>query len=76
MTCKLIRRYVYEETEKEIIEWAETMIREHRMDKPPNCRSNFPFYLEQYINHLKFEARKEPNRLAPNRAREQSEKVI
>ena len=74
MTNKnLVRRYVYEETEEEITKWAETMIREKRMMKPPNRRPNFPFYLEQFINHLKFKARKEePNRLAPFKPREQA----
>jgi len=54
---KTLRRYIYEDDEKEITEWAEKMIREHRMMKPPNGKTNFPFYLEQYHNHLKFEAR-------------------
>ena len=52
------RRYVYAETSEEVIRWAEQMIREQRMMKPPNSKANFPFYLEQYIKHLKFEAKK------------------
>lgn len=55
---KTLRRDVYAENEKEVTEWAKTMIREQRMMKPPNWKANFPFYLEQYHNNLKFEARK------------------
>ena len=58
MTKKTLRRYIYEENEKEITEWAEKMVHEQRMMRPPNGKANFPFYLQQYINHLKFEARK------------------
>ena len=51
---------MYEETENEIVEWAKQMQREHMLDKAPNGqnKANFPFYLEQYIKHLKFESRK------------------
>ena len=47
------RKYVYSETEKEVMEWAkkEEII-------APNNKENFPFYLEQYLNHLKFEKKK------------------
>ena len=56
---KTARRYIYEDTTKEIIEWAEQMIREQRLQKrSPNNKINFPFYLEQYLTHLKFQARK------------------
>ena len=57
---KLLRRFLYEETENEIVNWGKQMQRENRLDKAPNGqnKSNFPFYLEQYIKHLKFEAKK------------------
>jgi len=54
---KTLRRYIYEETENEIIFWAKNMIREQRMAKPPNGKANFPFYLKQYLNYLKFNAK-------------------
>lgn len=44
------RRYVYECTYHNVMSWAITngVIR-----KSPNHKSNFPYYLEQYIKHLK-----------------------
>jgi len=50
---KIRRRYIYDKTEQEITEWAERMLKEERMTPPPNGRTNFPYYLEQFINHLK-----------------------
>jgi hypothetical protein len=56
---KTLRRYIYEENEKEIVEWAKAQIKEQRMqEKTPNGKANFPFYLQQYLNHLRFESRK------------------
>jgi len=55
---KTMRRYVYDDIYQEVMEWAKIMIKEQRMMKSPNGIPNFPFYLEQYLKHLKFEARK------------------
>ena len=49
MPRKTVRRYVYEETEKEILDWVKEPITQQNMMKPPNNIANFPFYLEQYI---------------------------
>jgi len=49
------RRYIYTETFNQIMKWARRMIQSGMIDRPPNYRENFPFYLEQYINHLKFQ---------------------
>jgi len=54
---KTVRRYVYEETEKEVMDWVNDPVTQQILDKPPNNKANFPFYLKQYINHLKFKAR-------------------
>jgi hypothetical protein len=42
------------------MDWVEEMRKIDMLDKAPNGdgKSNFPFYLEQYLNHLKFQARK------------------
>jgi len=55
--AKLSRRYVYEKTEREVTKWAERMIHERRIDKPPNGKNNFPYYLDKYLEHLKFQVR-------------------
>jgi len=43
------RRYVYDELYKEVMDWAE----EHKI-RSPNSKDNFPFYLQQFVNDLKF----------------------
>lgn len=40
----LKRRYVYEDTFKEIVEWAKT-----QGVRAPNYKENFPFFLQEYI---------------------------
>lgn len=44
------RRYVYEDTYQEIINWAKL-----RDIKTPNRKDNFPYSLKEYIKHLKGE---------------------
>jgi len=56
---KLSRRYIYEETEKEVMDWVNDPVTQQMLDKPPIGRAGFPFYLEQYISHLKFKARQQ-----------------
>jgi hypothetical protein len=43
------RVFVYAETQKEVIAWYK-----NQELRSPNNKLNFPFALEQYINHLKF----------------------
>lgn len=45
------RRYVYESVFDEVNNFAKV----HKL-RSPNNKNNFPFYLEQYINHLKDKA--------------------
>ena len=47
MTKSLKRRYVYEETYEEIMEWGKT-----RGIRPPNGKDNFPFFLSEYLKEL------------------------
>lgn len=48
----ITRRNIYDRTYKEVMEWYE---KEKSMGniRSPNYRENFPFALEQYLNHLK-----------------------
>lgn len=48
MMKDLRRRYVYEETYNEIIEWAKS-----NGVRSPNNKNNFPFYLAEYLKELK-----------------------
>lgn len=43
----LKRRYVYEETYEEIMAWGKT-----RGIRSPNGKSNFPFFLSEYLKEL------------------------
>jgi hypothetical protein len=49
MIKKFTRQYVYDDIFNEIMEWGK-----RQNFRTPNNRGNFPFYLEQYINHLKW----------------------
>ena len=50
---EIIKRvYVYEKTKEEVIKWAR-----ERGIRSPNRKENFPYYLEQYINWLKYNAK-------------------
>lgn len=57
MKTALTRQYVYDETFNEIMAWAKIQ-KDIGNLKTPNHKANFPFYLEQYISHLKFKALK------------------
>jgi len=46
-----LRRYVYEDDEKEVTEWALQAIREERIPKPFYHRAKSPYYLKQFIKH-------------------------
>ena len=48
------RRYVYKETYDEVMLWAKKLRKINMISRPPNNKDNFPFYLKQYILHLKF----------------------
>ena len=51
--AKTKRRYVYEKTYQDVMEWAK------KQDlRSPNAKENFPFYLEQFLNHLNFKLSK------------------
>jgi hypothetical protein len=43
----LKRRYVYEDTYKEVIEWANS-----NGVRAPNYKENFPFFLQEYLKEL------------------------
>jgi len=50
---KMKRVYTYEETNAEVMEFA----KEHNLLlTSPNKRNNFPYYLSEYIKHLKWVA--------------------
>ena len=51
------RKYVYKETVDEVMKWVNDPLTGKILDRPPKGMPTFPFYLEQYINHLKFKAR-------------------
>ncbi len=44
----LKRRYVYEETYEEVMQWA----RQHDV-RAPNNKNNFPYYLAEYVKALR-----------------------
>ena len=44
----LKRRYVYEETHNEIMEWAK-----RKEIRSPNNKDNFPYFLSEYLKELK-----------------------
>lgn len=44
----LKRRYVYEETYNEIMEWARS-----KEIRSPNNKDNFPYFLSEYLKELK-----------------------
>ena len=47
------RRYVYKYIVTEVMEWA----RIHGgILRPPNYKTNFPYFLSEYIKYLKFKA--------------------
>jgi len=50
---KTLRRYIYEQNEREITEWAETMIKEQRIDKARTGKPSFPYYFEMFVKHMK-----------------------
>lgn len=53
-TCKPIkRRYVYEDTYNEIMQWAEAAVRSGIIQKPKNKPNNFPYFLSQYLVFLR-----------------------
>ena len=43
------RKYVYDETVTKV----NMFVKQHNL-KTPNYKDNFPFSLQQYINHLEF----------------------
>jgi len=43
----LKRRYVYEETHQEIIDWANS-----KGVRTPNRKENFPYFLQEYLKEL------------------------
>ena len=47
------RRYVYPEVYDEVMDWGYA-----NKLRTPNQKENFSFALQQYINHLKFQAKK------------------
>ena len=47
------RRYVSPEVYDEVMDWAINI-----KLKTPNYKNNFTFSLQQYINHLKFQAQR------------------
>jgi len=51
---EVARRYLYEATHKEVMAWAKD--RQLLLHHSPNNKSNFPFFLEQYIAELKWKA--------------------
>lgn len=46
------RRYIYVETYEKVMKWAKE--KELLLYHAPNNKSNFPFFLEQYINELEY----------------------
>ena len=51
---QITRRYIYEDTLKEVMVWYYT--NREKIARPPNNKENFHFYLQEYLNHLKFKA--------------------
>jgi len=43
----LKRRYVYEETFHEVMEWAK-----NKGVRAPNYKENFPYFLQEYLKEL------------------------
>ena len=58
LKMKTLRRYIYQETFKEVMNWTEEMKKIEMIDRPPNGKDNFPFCLQQYLRYLKFRAKK------------------
>lgn len=48
MMKDLKRRYVYEETYNEIMDWAK-----RKEIRSPNNKDNFPYFLSEYLKELK-----------------------
>ena len=46
------RIYVYEELYHKIMMWGSNAVWSGKIQKPPNYKNNFPYYLEQYIISL------------------------
>jgi hypothetical protein len=44
----LKRRYVYEETYNEVMEWAK-----RKEIRSPNFKNNFPYFLSEYLKEMK-----------------------
>lgn len=53
MSKELKRRWVYKELYDYVMKWGyrEHLVRNKIM--PPNNKPNFPYYLDEYIKHLK-----------------------
>lgn len=51
---KTTRQYVYDETYNEVMTWARVQKEIGNLKRSPNYKVNFPFYLEQYLDYLKF----------------------
>jgi hypothetical protein len=45
---ELKRRYIYEETYNEVMEWAK-----RKEIRAPNHKNNFPYFLSEYLKELK-----------------------
>ena len=53
MIIKTQRRYVYDETYKEVMQWAKRMHESKQIYKHPKTLRSFSFYLKEYLKHLK-----------------------
>ena len=50
------RRYIYDETYNKVMKWAKE--KNLLLMHTPNNKSNFPFYLEQYLAELEYKIRR------------------
>jgi hypothetical protein len=50
---KTTRRYVSEDTYKDVMAWAAKMFETGLFYKNPRSKGSFPFYLNEYIKYLK-----------------------
>lgn len=47
------RRQVYDEDYNEIVAWGILKVSTYEIQRPPNGKNNFPYYLEQYLQELR-----------------------